>query len=146
MKISCIGIVHYSDGVVLVRDDPKAQWRLPQRELDDSEDVVLCIRRCVLMQTGYKISKLRLYKIQTIPRTPKRGAALKFIFGCEIGDTPIQTPDIEAQKFGPDDVVKLAVQEKFSDVMLLDIINKYDALAAPPKAHEWHTHPITSLQ
>lgn len=139
MKISCIGIVHYPDGVVLVRDDPKAKWRLPQRQLDESEDVVLCIRRCILTQTGYKISKLRLYKIQTLARTPKRGASLKFIFGCEIGDSPIQTPDLEAQKFGPDDVVKLAVQEKFDDVMLLDIINKYDAMAPPPNAGEPHS-------
>lgn len=139
MKISCIGIVHYPDGVVLVRDNPKAQWRLPQRMLDETEDVVLCIRRCVLTQTGYKISKLRLYKIQTQAKTPKHGASLRFIFGCEIGDTPIQTPDIEAERFGPDDVVRLAVQDKFSDVMLLNIINKYDAMAAPPRTGDPHS-------
>lgn len=133
MKISCIGIVHYPDGVVLVRDAPKDKWRLPQRELDETEDVVLCIRRCVLLQTGYKISRLRLYKIQTQAKTAKQGAAIRFIFGCEIGESPIQTPAAQAERFGPNDVIKLAAQDKFSDALLLDIITRYHAMAQPPR-------------
>lgn len=127
MKISCVGIVHYPDGVVLVRDNNKQKWRLPERELVDTEDVLLCIRRCVLLQTGYATAKLRFYKIQTQARTPKQGAFIKFFFGCEIGEAPIQSPINDVERFTPDEVMRLAARDKFDDPTLIELLNKFRA-------------------
>lgn len=125
MKISCVGIVHYPDGVALIRDNAKQKWRLPERELVETEDVLVCIRRCVLLQTGYATAKLRFYKVQTQARTPKQGAFIKFIFGCEIGSMPIQAPNCEVELFSPDDIIKLADRDKFNDPLLIELLSKY---------------------
>ena len=125
MKLSCAGIVHFPDGIMLVRDAGKEQWRLPEREITDLEDVVMCIRRCVLMQTGYRTAKLRFYKIQTHARSHKRGAFIRFIFGCEIGDEPLQAAQLETKRFTPDELVKLADRGLFNEPLLLDLVLKY---------------------
>lgn len=134
MKIWCTGIVHYPDKVVLVRDNDKQSWRLPERELDETEDIILCIRRTVLTQTGYRAAKIRFYKIQTQAKTAKQGAFIRFIFGCEVAGGPIQSPDTQAQGFTPDEIIKLASQEKFNDKLLLDLVTRYRALAVTPPA------------
>ena len=141
MKIRCIGIVHYEDGVVLVRDKGADQWRLPERVLADTEDILLCIRRAVLQQTGFRTLMLRFYKIYTQIRTTKQGAQLNFVFGCEIGDTRLQQPEIEAQRFTPDEVMALAAKGKFDDPILLNLLHKYQALVIPPNKEEHN--PLT---
>lgn len=141
MKIKCSGIVHYPDGVVLVRDKGASEWRLPERQLDETEDVLLCIRRCVLMQTGYRIQKLRFYKVHTQARTAKQGALLHFIFGCEINGEPIQTAELESAHFSPNEITTLAAKGKFNDRILLDLLHRYHALVPPP-SHGMH-NPLT---
>ena len=133
MKIRCAAIVHYADGVVLVREAGAEEWRLPERELDETEDVLLCIRRCVLTQTGYRAVKVRFFKIKTQARTPKKGAMIRFIFGCEIGTNTLQDPEIEAKCFSPDEVMGLAGKNKFNDPTLLDLLHKYQAMITAPE-------------
>lgn len=135
MKIWVTGIVHYPDKVVLVRDNDKQPWRLPVREVDETEDVILSIRRCIVTQTGYRIAKLRFFKMQTQARTPKQGAFIKFIFGCEVAGEAVQTPGLQTQAFSPDEIIKLADKAQFSDNVLIELIARYHALVAPPEEH-----------
>lgn len=130
-KIFCTGIVHYPDGVVLVRSNDKERWRLPERVLDESEDVLLCMRRTVLTQTGYRAIKLRLYKIQTQARTPKHAPFIRFIFGCEIGNEPIAQPEAAAGRFTPDDLIRLAAKDQFNDRTLMQLVHNYHAGVRP---------------
>lgn len=131
MKIWVTGIVHYPDKVVLVRNNDKEPWHLPVREVDESEDIILSIRRCIITQTGYRIAKLRFFKVQTQARTPKHGAFIKFIFGCEVKGDPIQEPGMQVQAFSPDDMIKLADKEKLNDSMLIELVSRYRSLEAP---------------
>jgi hypothetical protein len=132
-KVYCTGIVHYPDGVVLVRNDAKERWRMPERTVDDSEDILLCMRRTVLAQTGYRAIKLRLYKVQTQGRTTKNAPFIRFVFGCEIGSHPIQQPQAIAACFSPDDIVRIAAKDEFNDRTLLALVHGYHAgFAAAP--------------
>lgn len=131
MKIWVTGIVHYPDKVVLVRNNDKEPWHLPVREVDETEDIILSIRRCIITQTGYRIAKLRFFKVQTQARTPKQGAFIKFIFGCEVSGDPIQEPGLETQAFSPDEIIKLADKEKLNDSMLIELVSRYRSLEAP---------------
>jgi hypothetical protein len=133
-KVYCTGIVHYPDGVVLVRESDKERWRLPERIANESEDVLLCMRRTVLTQTGYRAINLRLYKVQTQARTAKHAPFIRFIFGCEIGRQQIQQPEALAASFTPDDVIKLAAKDEFNDRMLLQLVHDYHAGIAPAAA------------
>lgn len=133
MKIWCTGIVHYPDGVILVRESVKDKWRLPERELTDIEDILLCMRRCVLLQTGHRTAKLRFYKIQTQAKTNKKSAFIRFIFGCEVGTQPIQLPEQEAKFFTPNEIIKLAVKHDFDDPILLNLLHRYEAMAKAPE-------------
>jgi hypothetical protein len=142
MKIWVTGIVHYPDKVVLVRDNEKQPWRLPVREVDETEDIILSIRRCVITQTGYRTAKLRFFKVQTQARTPKQGAFIKFIFGCEVSGEPVQTASLQTQAFGPDEIIKLADKQKFCDSLLIDLVARYHALVAPPE--EYNPMPATN--
>lgn len=136
MKILCAAIVHYADGVVLVRDKGAKKWRLPQRELEETEDILLCTRRCVLGQTGYRAVAVRFFKIKTLARTNKHGALIKFIFGCEIGNEPLRMPaEVEVARFTPDDVIRLAAQDEFDDPMLMDLIHHYQETIVTPHHH-----------
>jgi ADP-ribose pyrophosphatase YjhB (NUDIX family) len=130
-KVYCTGIVHYPDGVVLVRDNDKQRWRLPERVVDETEDVLLCMRRTVLTQTGYRAVKLRLYKVQTQPRTSKLAPFIRFIFGCEIGTQPIQNPEALAACFTPNDIIRIAAKDEFNDRTLLNLVHNYHAGIAP---------------
>jgi hypothetical protein len=143
MKIWVTGIVHYPDGVVLVRGSEKEKWRLPERQLDETEDIVLCIRRAVLTQTGHRTANLKFYKLHTQAKTHKTGAFLRFIFGCEVGPEPIQAPELEARHFTPDEIIRLATQDKFNDPLLLNILHRYQALIKPPERN--NPFPTPSL-
>jgi hypothetical protein len=135
-KVYCTGIVHYPDGVVLVRDNERQRWRLPERSVDESEDVLLCMRRTVLTQTGYRAINVRLYKIQTQARTARQAPFIRFIFGCEVGNEPLQHPGTQTQRFTPDDIIRIAAKDEFNDKMLLTLVHNYhagvaSALASP---------------
>jgi ADP-ribose pyrophosphatase YjhB (NUDIX family) len=130
-KVYCTGIVHYPDGVVLVRNSDKERWRLPERVVDESEDILMCMRRTVLVQTGYRAIKLRLYKVQTHPRTAKSAPFIRFIFGCEIGTQPIQNPEAVAGCFTPNDIIKVAAKDEFNDRTLLELVHNYHAGLRP---------------
>lgn len=133
MKLSCAVIVHYADGVILVRDKGKRKWRLPERPITDVEDVVLCARRCTLLQTGYRANHLRLFKIQTQARTPKKAAFMRFIFGGEIAPGALQNPEVEAEAFSPTELLELAKKGDFTDLVLIELLHKYQAMAATPE-------------
>lgn len=135
MKIWVTGIVHYPDKVVLVRDNSGQPWRLPVHEVDETEDIILAIRRCIVAQTGYRVAKLRFFKVQTQARTPKQGAFVKFIFGCEVAGEPIQTAGLQTQAFSSNEIIKLADREKFKDNILIELVSRYHALVAPPEEH-----------
>ncbi|HSW81539.1 MAG TPA: NUDIX domain-containing protein [Candidatus Saccharimonas sp.] len=131
MKLWVKAIVHYTDGVLLVKDS-KGGWKLPMREITDEEDVLLCIRRCVLLQTGYRAAKVRLFKMATRAKSAKKGALLGFIFGCEVNaDYPLQAAEVESACFTPDEVLKLAQQKLFSDQIMLELILQYKSGMMP---------------
>lgn len=132
MKIKCTAIVHFNDGVVLVRDKDSGLWRLPERELDETQDVLTCIRRCVVAQTGYRTKTLRFFKIQSLPKTTKQGALLHFIFGSEVSQTPLQQAELDTQHFTPNEIMLLAARNKFTDPFLLNLLHMYNEMIPPP--------------
>jgi|GEM_PF-6133699 len=131
MKLWVKAIVHYTDGVLLVKDGERG-WKLPMRKITDEEDVLLCVRRCVLLQTGYRAARARLFKMQTHAKTAKKGAILGFVFGCEINtDMPLQRAEAEVGYFTPDEILKLASQKLFADQLLLELILQYKSGMQP---------------
>lgn len=140
MKLWVKAIVHYPDGLLLVKDG-KGGWKLPFRIITDDEDVLLSIRRCVLLQTGYRATKVRLFKMQNRAKTNKSSAILGFIFGCEVNTSyPLMPADVETACFTPDEVLKLARQKLFSDRFLLELILNYKSGMMPT-----YNDPLASL-
>lgn len=118
--VHCSAIVHWEGGVVLVRDGSQAKWRLPDRILHGDEGPVLCIRRCVLLETGYRAQVLRLFKIIARGEAPKQ--TVRFVFGCQIEPVQLQDSKLQMATFTPDAILQLAHKQEFDDPLLLKLI------------------------
>ncbi len=118
--VHCSAIVHWENGVVLVREGPQSKWRLPDRVLQGSEGPILCVRRCVLVETGYRAQVLRLFKIVTHGDVPKQ--TVRFVFGCQIEPVQLQDSGLELATFSPDSVLQLAQKDAFEDPLLIKLI------------------------
>ena len=123
MSVRCSAIVHWEGGVVLVREDPKAKWRLPERELHRDEGPILCIRRCVLLETGFRAQSLRLFKIDAHGSDPKQ--AVRFVFGCQIEPAQLQVPPLEVASFEAGQILKLIEKKEFEDQLLMKIAHNF---------------------
>jgi ADP-ribose pyrophosphatase YjhB (NUDIX family) len=118
--VHCSAVVHWEGGVVLVREGPKAKWRLPDRTLQGDEGPILCVRRCVLQETGYRAQVLRLFKVVTKGDFPKQ--SVRFVFGCQIEPVLLQDSKLQLGTFSPDEVLQLAQKDEFDDQLLIKLI------------------------
>jgi ADP-ribose pyrophosphatase YjhB (NUDIX family) len=134
--VRCAAIVFWQDNVLLTRNtkNKEVKWQMPERNLQDDEDILLCIRRCVLEQTGYRVDKLRLFRIIHMPSRRGKNPVIRFVFGCEIYPGQLHEPSNEIASLGPDAVLKLAAKGAFDDQLLLRILR--DFKAGMPPAHE----------
>ncbi len=121
--IQCTAIVHWQDGVVLVRDSEKDKWRLPTKILSDEEGPILCVRRCVITQTGYRAQILRLFKILTGGKGKNK--TVNFVFGCKIEPAQLQTPACTVQTFTPNEMIKLMDRGLFESPLMMQIITNF---------------------
>lgn len=121
--IQCSAIVHWQDGVVLVRESEKAKWRLPTKTLSDDEGPILCIRRCVITETGYRAQILRLFKILT--GGTAKNKSVQFVFGCKIEPAQLQEPTCDVQTFTPNEMIKLVDRGLFENQLMMQIITNF---------------------
>ena len=128
--VHCSAIVHWEGGVVLVREGPQAKWRLPDRILQADEGPILCVRRCVLLETGYRARVLRLFKIVTRGDVPKQ--TVRFVFGCQIEPVQLQDSKLEQATFSPDSILQLAQKDAFDDPLLIKLIYNFKNQAPTP--------------
>lgn len=135
MAIRCAAIVHAGQGVLLTHEKIRGQskWRLPECGLADNEDPLRCIRRCVLLKTGYRPHELYLLKIVYEPRAVGRpDRTLRFVFGCRVGAQPLEGPTVETEMFTPEAILNLALSGQFEDSVLLRLVSNYkEGLAMP---------------
>ena len=121
--IQCSAIVHWHDGVVLVRESDKDKWRLPTKRLVNDEGPILCVRRCVITETGYRAQILRLFKILT--NCSGKNQSVNFVFGCKIEPAQLQEPSGQVQTFTPNDMIRLADKGLFDSPLMMQIITNF---------------------
>lgn len=112
--VVCSAVIRQGDKTLFVRETKASaagKWGLPGGKLEEGENLLACLHREVLEETGYAVVSQALLRIVNKSLTHEGNTVVRFIFTCQTSSDRQTGYEHETAFLSKEEVHKLASQE-----------------------------------